>query len=284
MPAPAKDLYVSELFRRARAYVEATGCQWFILSAKHGFVDPDEVIAPYEQTLNTMCVAERRKWAEKVRAQMDERSPLAERIVVIAGKRYRGVSDALLAPACDKSRGATGGPPDRTPRLATLRESNAERLCQPTMKIYRIANLAVLSFVLSIGFAAAARADDKAVPGWDPAVFHDASTIKIMITEPDVGEHWSNLWVVVIDGQPYVRLGDRAYGRIQRNTTSPYVKLKVADREFDKVKVEEMPDMKQKVAASMADKYWMDILVRHESHPMVARLVPETPPSETPSH
>jgi hypothetical protein len=100
-----------------------------------------------------------------------------------------------------------------------------------------------------------------------------------MTTEPDVGEHWSNLWVVVIDGQPYVRLGDRAYGRIQRNTTSPYVKLKVADREFDKVKVEEMPDMKQKVAAAMADKYWMDILVRHESHPMVARLVPETPPS-----
>ena len=98
------------------------------------------------------------------------------------------------------------------------------------MKIYRIANLAVLSFVLSIAFATAARADDKAVPGWDPAVFRDASTIKIMTTEPDVGEHWSNLWVVVIDGQPYVRLGDRAYGRIQRNTTSPYVKLKVADQ------------------------------------------------------
>jgi len=78
------------------------------------------------------------------------------------------------------------------------------------MKIYRIANLAVLSFVLSIAFAVAARADDKAVPGWEPAVFRDASTIKIMTTEPDVGEHWSNLWVVVIDGQPYVRLGDRA--------------------------------------------------------------------------
>jgi hypothetical protein len=152
----------------------------------------------------------------------------------------------------------------------------------PYMKIYRIA-LAVLSFVLSIGFAAA-RADDKAVPGWDPAVFRNASTIKIMTTEPDVGEHWSNLWVVVIDGQPYVRLGDRAYGRIQKNTTSPYVKLKVADREFDKVKVEEMPDMKEKVAAAMADKYWMDILIRHESHPRVARLISEATPSGTSSH
>src|SRR5258708_32170149 len=147
------------------------------------------------------------------------------------------------------------------------------------MKIYRIACLAIFSFVLSISIAAAARADDKAVPGWDPAVFRDASTIEIMTTEPDVGEHWSKLWVVVIDGQPYVRLGDRSYGRIQKNTTTPYVKLKVADREFNTVKMEETPSMKEKVGAAMADKYWMDVLVRHESHPMVARLVPETPPS-----
>jgi hypothetical protein len=152
------------------------------------------------------------------------------------------------------------------------------------MKIYRIAELAVLWFVLSIVPAAAGRADDKAVQGWDPEVFRDVSTIKIMTTEPDVGEHWSNLWVVVIDERPYVRLGDRAYGRIQRNTTSPYVKLKVADKEFDKVKVEEMPDMKERVAAAMAEKYWMDILVRHESHPMVARLVPEAPPPSMSSH
>ena len=151
------------------------------------------------------------------------------------------------------------------------------------MKTYRIANLAILSLALSIALATAARADDRAVPGWDPTVFRDASTIKIMTTEPEVGEHWSNLWVVVIDGQPYVRFGDRSYGRIQRNTTSPYVKLKVADQEFDKVKVDEMPDMKEKVAAAMADKYWMDILIRHESHPMVARLVPEaSPPQKSP--
>ena len=152
------------------------------------------------------------------------------------------------------------------------------------LKSYRIASLALLSVVLSIALAAAARADDNAVPAWDPTVFRDASTIKIMTTEPDAGEHWSNLWVVVIDGQPYVRLGDRAYGRIQKNSTSPYVRLKVADKEFDKVKVEEAPDMKEKVAAAMADKYWLDILIRHESHPMVARLVPEAPPAATSSH
>jgi len=143
------------------------------------------------------------------------------------------------------------------------------------MKLHRIVSLFVVPIILSFALAPGVRADDAAAPGWDPAVFRDASTIKIMTTEPDVGEHWSNLWVVVIDGQPYVRLGDRAYGRIQKNTTSPYVKLKVANSEFDKVKVEEMPDMKDKVAAAMADKYWMDLLIRHESHPTVARLTPE---------
>jgi hypothetical protein len=55
------------------------------------------------------------------------------------------------------------------------------------------------------------------------------------------------------------------------------VRLKVADQEFDRVKLEEMPDLKEKVAAAMADKYRMDILIRHESHPMVARLVAEAP-------
>jgi hypothetical protein len=62
--------------------------------------------------------------------------------------------------------------------------------------------------------------------------------------------------------------------------------LKVVDQEFDKVKVEEMLDMKEKVAAAMADKYWMDILIRHESHPMVARLVlvPEASPPQKSSH
>jgi hypothetical protein len=156
-------------------------------------------------------------------------------------------------------------------------------IIQTNMKIYRIANLAVLSFVLLIAFATTARTDET-VPGWDADLFRDESTLKVMTTEPDVGEHWSNLWVVVIDGQPYVRLGDRAYGRIQRNTTKPYVKLKVADHEFDKVKVEEMPDMKDKVAAAMANKYWMDVLIRLESHPMVARLVPEPAVPETSSH
>jgi hypothetical protein len=138
---------------------------------------------------------------------------------------------------------------------------------------YRIVRQIFAAMLIFSALAALVRADN--VPGWDADTFNKASTIKVMTTEPEVGEHWFNLWVVVIDGQPYVRLGDRSYGRIQRNTTSPYVKLKVGEQEFDKVKIVETPDMQDKVAAAMADKYWLDFMVRHESHPAVARLVPE---------
>ncbi len=146
------------------------------------------------------------------------------------------------------------------------------------MRVHRIDGVAVVVGAFCLALAATARAADSAVPGWEPATFHDAGVIQIMTTEPEVGEHWSKLWVVVIDGQAFVRLGDRSYGRVQRNTTKPYVKLKVGEQEFDQVKLEEMPDMKDKVAAAMADKYFMDKLIRYESHPMVARLVPEAAP------
>jgi hypothetical protein len=135
---------------------------------------------------------------------------------------------------------------------------------------------AAVLIALSMAFVATlASAAESTVPGWDPNAFRDLSTLQIMTTAPGEGEHWSKLWLVVIDGQVYVRLGDRSYGRVQKNTTNPYLKVKVGDREFDKVRVDPAPDMKDKVAAAMADKYFLDFLVRHESHPMTARLVPE---------
>jgi len=48
-PAPARELYdPSGYFRDMRAYAEARGHPWYILSAKHGLVDPDKTLAPYD--------------------------------------------------------------------------------------------------------------------------------------------------------------------------------------------------------------------------------------------
>jgi hypothetical protein len=88
--APAQDLYTSEWFRRARAYVERTGSRWFILSAQHGLVNPDQVIAPYNRTLNKMNIEERRTWALRVQRQLEDLElPAGVCITLFAGERYR---------------------------------------------------------------------------------------------------------------------------------------------------------------------------------------------------
>jgi hypothetical protein len=152
------------------------------------------------------------------------------------------------------------------------------------VRINTSARVIVASAVFLLMVIGAARAANTAVPGWDPEAFsRDQSTLQIMTIDPEEGAHWSKLWLVAIDGQLYVRLGDRSYGRVQKNTTSPYVEVKVDDKEFDKVRLEPALDMKDKVAAAMADKYFMDILIRHEAHPMTARLVPEPTPAAAPT-
>lgn len=52
-PAPARELYISTLFRLASQYAERGFDRWVILSAKHGVLLPDEVIEPYEARLGT---------------------------------------------------------------------------------------------------------------------------------------------------------------------------------------------------------------------------------------
>jgi hypothetical protein len=88
-PSKARDLYTSDWFLKARDYVESTRSPWFILSAEHGLVPPDLMLAPYERTLNAMSAPERKAWAARVKAQMETSLPDADRIVVLAGLRYR---------------------------------------------------------------------------------------------------------------------------------------------------------------------------------------------------
>ncbi len=49
-PAPAMDLYNGSLSRAAIGYAKASGADWVILSAKHGLISPERVIAPYDFT------------------------------------------------------------------------------------------------------------------------------------------------------------------------------------------------------------------------------------------
>jgi hypothetical protein len=114
-----------------------------------------------------------------------------------------------------------------------------------------------------------------ALAAWDPAAFNKESTLEFLTVGPQEGEHWSTVWLVVIDGQVYIRLGSRAADRMTQNTTKPYVKLRIAGQQFDRVKAEPAPEMADAVAKAMGDKYWSDVLIRHFRHPLTMRLTPE---------
>lgn len=70
--APAGDLYTSSLFTGRKRWVMASCSRWFILSAKHGLVAPDQILEPYDETLTTKGQAARRAWSSRVLAQLRE--------------------------------------------------------------------------------------------------------------------------------------------------------------------------------------------------------------------
>jgi len=110
--------------------------------------------------------------------------------------------------------------------------------------------------------------------GWDPAAFAPEDTLSLRTTCPDEGEYWSPVWLVVLHDHVYVRLGTRAAGRIECNTSKPMLGVEVAGQRFDQVEGVPAPEMVEAVGAAMAAKYTSDLFIRFFPHPLTLRLVP----------
>jgi hypothetical protein len=117
---------------------------------------------------------------------------------------------------------------------------------------------------------------------WNPSAWAGESTVELRTTRAGEAEHWFPVWLVVVDGQLYVRLGGRATERIEHNTTAPYVGVRIAGHEFDRVRGEPAPEQAERVAEALAAKYWSDVLIRYFSHPLTLRLVAEPQRAATP--
>ena len=87
--AAAEDLYTSTWFRYCRRYAEQNADRWFILSAEHGVLRPEQRIDPYERALMTMSKQARIAWAGRVQQQLLELLPASAVVIVLAGIRYR---------------------------------------------------------------------------------------------------------------------------------------------------------------------------------------------------
>ncbi len=104
VPMAARDLYLSALFLGRRPFVERSCGEWWILSAKHGLVHPDEVLAPYDVTLKDASRPARKDWSEQLLSTIDKRiRPEPDDVFEIhAGAEYRefGLTAGLLARGC----------------------------------------------------------------------------------------------------------------------------------------------------------------------------------------
>ncbi len=89
--AKAKDIYVSDLFKKCLAYAQSLNPdRIFVLSTKYGLIDLEEEIDPYDKTLTKMPSREVKLWADKVVGHLMKFADLEEdEIVFLAGDKYR---------------------------------------------------------------------------------------------------------------------------------------------------------------------------------------------------
>lgn len=95
-PAPAKNLYTGELFKKSKAYAEATGRPYYILSARYGFLEPDKTIPPYNFTLKSLRQRERQAWATRVVDSIVWQVPAGSTITILAGNDYAEPLESIL--------------------------------------------------------------------------------------------------------------------------------------------------------------------------------------------
>jgi len=141
-PCEAKFLYdASSLFKKSLAYALTIAEDVFILSSKHGLVSLDEVIEPYEETLNDKSADELSAWGKKVANQLSGRFDLRDtEFTILAGQKYY----LPLRPHLTKMRLPLIGLPmgQRLAKLNALVDSNDQHDDQESMcvRLHRLFN------------------------------------------------------------------------------------------------------------------------------------------------
>lgn len=92
--APARELYTSNLFKLSARYAQEAFDGWYVVSALHGLVEPERVVAPYDFSLAEMRVPERESWAARVASLLCRRERGAH-FTLLAGGHYRYLSGYL---------------------------------------------------------------------------------------------------------------------------------------------------------------------------------------------
>lgn len=88
---PAKDAYISQLFRVQRAYAEAFGTDWVILSARYGLTHPDQLIENYDCKFAPADLEPENWWRLEGLARQARSLPPYDLVVLLGSKLYRTI-------------------------------------------------------------------------------------------------------------------------------------------------------------------------------------------------
>lgn len=87
---PAADMYMpSPLFSKSYEYAKGIADKVYILSAKHGLLDEDAIISPYNLTLSEMDSEQRNQWSRNVLSQLESECDITtDEFIIFAGSKY----------------------------------------------------------------------------------------------------------------------------------------------------------------------------------------------------
>ena len=95
-PTPAKDAYISSVFKLYRKYAESVGTDWRILSAWYGFLHPEYAIEDYDARFHESDLHAENWWRLKGLWQQARRLPQCEQVVLLGGTLYRQIMKKAL--------------------------------------------------------------------------------------------------------------------------------------------------------------------------------------------
>jgi len=87
--ARARELYTGSLFQKAVAWAERHQKPWFIVSALHGLVTPDQELQPYDFTLKQLRLREREAWGQRTINDLDKYASSGSQAILIMPELYR---------------------------------------------------------------------------------------------------------------------------------------------------------------------------------------------------
>lgn len=91
-PQKVEDLYIGGYFKKTLLYAKhlsnKNNAEIFILSAKYGLLELNEIIKPYDLTLNNKGEKYKKNWSYRVIKQLQCKIKKTDKIIFLAGENY----------------------------------------------------------------------------------------------------------------------------------------------------------------------------------------------------